>query len=72
MKLIKEYYSYKDMGKELSFVVKHRIKCSHCDTKVFMGKAKKVICPKCKNYIYQDKKEEFKNNLRKVLKYEKV
>lgn len=72
MKLIKEYYNYKDMQKELTFISEHRIKCSHCDTKVFMNKADKVICPKCKNYIYKNKKEEFKDNMRKVLKYEKI
>lgn len=70
MKEVKEFYKFnKNLRfKEFTYITEHRIKCSHCDTKAFLGKADKVICPKCGYYIYKDKKEEFKNNLRKVLK----
>lgn len=67
MKLIKEFYN-DDIGKQLSFRASHRIKCSHCDTRIFFNRNKeKFICPKCGYYIYRDKKLEFKETLRKVL-----
>lgn len=69
MKLIKEMYSYHDLKmKELSYITEHRIRCSHCDTKVYMGNANEVICPKCGNSIFKNKRDEFKSNLKKVLK----
>ena len=45
---------------------KFRCKCGHSVTIYPFEKYQKKLCHWCSNYIYANKKEEFKDNLRKA------
>ena len=44
---------------------KHAIKCPRCLHSILTTR-EKALCNWCGIYVYKDKKEEFKDNLRKV------
>lgn len=44
------------------------VKCSYCGYQTGFIERKKQICPRCYNYIYPDKKEEFIERFKKVIK----
>lgn len=45
-----------------------KVHCKHCGWVLNFIYHKKQICPRCQNYVYPTKRDEFKEKLRKKLK----
>lgn len=58
----------KDEERNSKIYAKFKVQCK-CGTKTIMPMyVDKLICRGCGNYVYRDKKQEFKDNLLKELK----
>lgn len=52
----------------LRVLSEYKVKCSRCGHIVVMIKRKKMMCNWCGATIYKNKKEEFKDKIRKELR----
>ena len=51
-----------------AYYAQFRYKCPHCGTNVYIGKEDKRLCRTCHNYVWKDKKVEFKERLENARK----
>lgn len=58
---------YKELRKLDEELAKHKVKC-RCGHKVILINRDKVICDWCGNYVYKDKKQEFKERITQCMK----
>lgn len=59
---------YKD-EKRLDFYTKNSVKCK-CGHTNFLGSRDKIICSWCNNYVFKNKRIEFKYRIGELLKNE--
>ena len=64
----KEVKTYKDMSKLMKTYQSVSIACKCGHKSVIPVWESKQVCSWCKNYVYRDKKEEFKHKLLKELR----
>lgn len=65
------YLSYKDIEKITQRATNHKVKCKCGHSVVVTNKYDRVICSWCGNWVYKDKKAEFKYKMMKEIKKRK-
>lgn len=54
-----------------SYLTSYKVRCK-CGHTIVMVKRSKVLCSHCGHYVYKDKKEEFKDKMRKLIKWTRI
>lgn len=54
--------TFKEVEKLHDFFQENKIVCK-CGHRVYIGRKDKIVCSWCGNYVYKDKKLEFKERL---------
>lgn len=61
--------SFKDIEKNAEAKQKYKRKCTHCDHTIFVPPVKpKVICTWCGTLNYYDKKTEYDDKMKSILR----
>jgi len=60
--------TYKEDSRYFSNRTDARIKCRCGNYNVIPSYVEKMICPGCGNYVFKDKKEQFKHSLKEKMK----
>ena len=66
----KEITNYKEMSMLLNAYKNTSVKCKCGHTNIIPVWEEKILCSWCKNYVYRDKKAEFKDKLIKEIRNE--
>ena len=61
----KRYKTYKEIEKEDHVFAEYKVKCKCSHVVIMPYRHKRVLCDFCGSWIYRDKKDEFKDRLRR-------